>query len=78
MKILLLLGPNDEYLDYKKFDTEESLDEWIEYHMPLILANIEGEKPLKERLKLAKEYFPFAGRVMSWEVIDLDTEEMKL
>lgn len=74
MKILLLLGPNDEYLDYKIFETEDEVDQWVDDHMDLVLANIEGDKPLKQRLKLCPEYFPFAGRLRGWEIIDLERE----
>jgi len=69
MTIVLLLGEDDEYLDFRVFKTEEAADKFWEDHMPLIMANTERKLPLKERLKLAPEYFAFAGKFCNFEVI---------
>lgn len=76
MKILLLLGKNDEYLTYLVFRSHDLLNRYIEKLEPLMIANIEKELPLKERLKLIDEYFPFAGKVEDFEVIDLDEKNI--
>lgn len=71
MKVLILLGKNDEYLDYKLFTSDEEIDSFVESISDLMLANIEKTQSLKERLKLAPEYFSFAGRVEGFEVIEI-------
>lgn len=68
--IVILLGENDEYLGYKIFESISEADLFIEKLQPLMLANIEKELPLKTRLSLAPEYFPFAGRVQDVELIN--------
>jgi hypothetical protein len=78
MKILLLLGKNDEYLDNKRFETDEELDSFLESITPLMMANISGEMTLRKRLKLLPNdvgYFLYAGAVQGFEVIDLDETE---
>jgi len=72
MKILILLGENDKYLGYKKFENDEELDKFIDKLESLIIANIEGKLSLKQRLKLIDNYFPFAGKVQDFNWIDLD------
>lgn len=81
-KILLLLGEKDEYLTYKTFESEETLTNYVESLMPLIELNIQRELPLRRRLQALPvdmqgnpDYFPFAGAVMGWDVIDLDPSE---
>ena len=75
MLIVILLGPYDEYLDYRKFQTQEQVDQFAASIEDLLMANIEGQLPLQERLKLAPSYFPFAGCVQDFEVIDLNEEK---
>jgi len=75
--IVLFLGVNDEYLGYKKFDFNYQADLFIDKLEPLMIANIERKLPLRERLALAPEYFPFAGCVTSIEVIEPKTKENK-
>lgn len=77
MKILLLLGHNDEYLTYKIFKTDTELDAFVESIQELVLANISGKLPLRKRLQLCPggEYFPFAGSVLGFEVIDVGGDQ---
>jgi len=75
MRLLVLLGDKEEYLDCLKFKNEEDLDTFLESIEKLMVANISKELPLRERLKLAPRYFSFAGAVTSFEVINPD--EMK-
>jgi hypothetical protein len=71
MKILILLGDNRKYLGYKLFSTENNLDIFIDKIHPLMMANILGELPLKQRLEIVKDdYFPYAGLVFDFEVIE--------
>lgn len=72
MVVVLFLGENDEYLGYKPFAYKYQAELFIDKVHPLLLANIEKELSLKERLQLAPEYFPFAGRVQDIELIDLN------
>lgn len=72
--ILILLGLDEEYLGYKIFPNEDSLDKFVESIEDLIMANIEGKLPLKQRLSLAPEYFLYAGGVVSFDIIDTDEE----
>lgn len=70
---LLLLGKNEKYLDYKRFSSEEELHSFLEKIEPLVMANIDGELSLKERLALIPSeigYFAFAGAVQGFEFID--------
>lgn len=75
MVVVLFLGPNDEYLGYKPFEFLHQAELFIEKIHPLLIANIEKELPLKERLALAPHYFPFAGRVQDIELINLKEGE---
>jgi hypothetical protein len=71
MKILILLGNDRKYLGYKLFYTEKSLDLFIDKIHPLMMANILGELPLKQRLEIVKDdYFPYAGLVFDFEIIE--------
>ena len=77
MKVVLLLGDNDEYLSYKKFTSDIEVDEFLEAIEPLIMANINRQMTLRERLKLLPKgvgYFVYAGKVTGFEVLDLDEE----
>lgn len=69
--ILILLGPDDEYLGYKSFLIESDMNKFLDELEPLMIANIENKISLKDRLKLLSKYFPFAGRVQDIEVIEL-------
>lgn len=71
MVVVLFLGENDEYLGYRPFTHLYKAELFIDKLQPLMLANIEKELSLKERLQLIPEYFPFAGRVQDVELIDL-------
>lgn len=75
MVAIILLGANDEYLGYKRFDYAYQADLFIDKLEPLMLANIERKLSLKERLQLAPEYFPFAGAVQNIDVIDLTKKQ---
>lgn len=80
MKILLYLGRCDEYLGYKKFKgkkQEKEIDDHLEAIESLMNANIEDILPLRKRLKLLgkEEYFPFAGAVTSFGIIDTENPE---
>lgn len=77
MIVVILLGENDEYLGYKEFKYDYQAELFIDKLHPLMIANIEKELPLKERLQLAPEYFPFAGRVQDVDVIKISTMEGK-
>jgi hypothetical protein len=72
MTAVILLGANDEYLGYKQFDFNYQADLFIDKLEPLMVANIERKLPLRERLQLAPEYFPFAGCVQDIDVIQLN------
>lgn len=69
--VVLFLGANDEYLGYRPFSHTYKAELFIDKLAPLMLANIERTLSLKERLQLAPEYFPFAGRVQDVELIEL-------
>lgn len=78
-KVLLLLGKNDEYLTYKAFHDDVSLDKYLEDIMPMIMLNIKESMPLRKRLLLLPkdeqgnpQYFPYAGAVQGIEVINLN------
>ena len=80
MKILLLLGKNEEYLNYKVFQTDEELDEFLKDLTPLMLTNISSDLPLRKRLNLLPknkkgevDYFLYAGAVQGFEIIDLNS-----
>jgi len=75
--MLIFLGKNDEYLGYKTFQYLHKAELFIDKCENLILANIERTMPLKERLSLAPEYFPFAGRLEDIEFVDLTLQEEK-
>ncbi|HBI01435.1 MAG TPA: hypothetical protein DDY18_07405 [Flavobacterium sp.] len=75
MVVVLLLGENDEYLGYKEFKYSHQAELFIGQLHNLMLANIEKTLPLKERLQLAPEYFPFAGRLQNVELIQLSKTE---
>ena len=77
MVVVLLLGDGDEYLGYKAFKFKHQAELFMDKLQPLMIANIEKELPLKERLQLAPEYFPFAGRVQDIELINLNEEGEK-
>ena len=70
--VVLLLGENDEYLWNKQFPSEEEAHKFTESLHDLMIANIQKTLGLKERLKLAPEYFPFAGRVWGVEIIEIE------
>jgi len=74
IKILLFLGYNDEYLNHKIFNSETTLEKYIERIENLMLENCKKEKPLKDRLKLIdeKDYVLFIGKCVTFEVIDVD------
>lgn len=74
MTIVILLGPNDEYLGYKKFKNYNKASNWLKNHQELMIANIERELSLKDRIKLAPEYFPFIGRFEDFEIIEEDDD----
>jgi hypothetical protein len=75
MVVVILLGENDEYLGYKSFLYKYQAELFIDKLHDLMLANIEKTLPLKERLQLAPEYFPFAGRVQDIDLIELTNEQ---
>lgn len=77
MIVVLLLGDGDEYLGYKTFIYKHQAELFMDKLQPLMIANIEKELSLKERLQLVPEYFPFAGRVQNIELIDLNEEGEK-
>lgn len=69
---LVLLGPDNEYLGiYGVYSCVADLERDSDELEPLILANITGDAPLRERLALAPRYFPFAGRVHGLGAEDL-------
>ena len=72
MTLIILLGNNDEYLRYKKCEFQYQADLFIDKLDPLMAANIEKKRSLRERLQLAPEYFPFAGLCTGIDVIDLN------
>lgn len=69
--VIILLGKKERYLGFKQFEYIEDADAFVGSIEDLMLANIKGELPLKERIKLAPRYFPFAGRVESCEFIEI-------
>jgi hypothetical protein len=69
--VVLLLGEGDVYLWNKQFDSLEQADAFSESLHHLMLANINRDLTLKERLKLAPEYFPWAGLVQGVEYIEI-------
>lgn len=71
MVVVIFLGKNDEYLGYRPFDYKYQAELFIEKLQPLMIANIEKELPLRERLALIPEYFPFAGRVEDVDLIEM-------
>jgi hypothetical protein len=76
--ILLLLGESSEYLDYKVFDSESKLEEYTNALLPLLIANIKKEQPLRKRLLLLPDpsyYFPSVGALQEFEYIELEPEE---
>jgi len=73
--VVLFLGPNDEYLGYRPFEFSYQAELFIDKLAPLMLANIEKTLSLKERLQLAPDYFPFAGRVQDVELIELNDKK---
>lgn len=77
MVVVLYLGVNDEYLGNKQFDYKFQAELYIDKLAPLMQANIEKTLSLKERLQLAPEYFPFAGRVQDVDLIEPISEENK-
>lgn len=76
MVVVIFLGENDEYLGYRPFKFKYQAELFLDKLQALMIANIEKQLPLKERLQLAPEYFPFAGRVQDVDLIEL-TEEKK-
>jgi hypothetical protein len=78
MKILILLGENNEYLTCKTFCNDRDLDIFIDKIVPLMLANIDGKLTLKRRLEIVKDdYFHYAGAVIDFSVIDADEYDLK-
>lgn len=78
MIVVILLGENDEYLGFKQFKYDYQAELFVDKLHSLMLANIENTMPLRERLQLAPEFFPFAGRLQNVELIKLsNTEEEK-
>jgi hypothetical protein len=73
--VVIFLGPNNEYLGCKAFEYSFKAELFIEKLEPLMLANIEKKMTLRDRLILAPEYFPFAGRLQDVELITLTTEK---
>ena len=67
MHLAILLGPNEEYLGVRAFNTYEAFEAFVEFHEELIMANIDDVLPLKDRIELAPEYFPYAGRLWGIE-----------
>lgn len=72
--VVLLLGEGDVYLGDRQFPNIEQADAFSESLHDLMLANINKDLPLKERLKLAPEYFPWAGLVQGVEYIKIKQE----
>ena len=73
MKILILLGDCNKYLNYKMFKTEQDMDLFIDKIHPLMIANSRRILPLKQRLEIVKDdYFLYAGEVVDFEIIDLE------
>jgi hypothetical protein len=70
--VVLLLGKDDEYLGNKQFKDYYEVEDFVASLHQLMMANIEGELPLKERLKLRNGYFPFAGRIQDVEIIAIE------
>lgn len=73
MSILILLGKDDQYLDYKIFKSDQDMDIFLQKIHPLIMANIENKLSLKERLTLLPpdvDYFPLAGAVHNVDFIE--------
>lgn len=77
MVVVIFLGANDEYLGYRPFTYKYQAELFVDKLHPLMIANIEKELSLKERLQLAPEYFPFAGRVQDIDLIELTNEGEK-
>lgn len=77
MVVVIFLGDNDEYLGYRPFTYKYQAEMFVEKLEPLMLANIEKALSLKERLQLAPEYFPFAGRVQDVDLIELNEQGEK-
>ncbi len=77
MVVVIFLGANDEYLGYRPFVYKYQAEMFVDKLAPLMLANIEKELSLKERLQLAPEYFPFAGRVQDVDLIELNEQGEK-
>lgn len=77
MVVVILLGEGDEYLGYKQFKYAYQAELFIGKIHNLMIANIEKKLTLKERLELAPEYFPYAGRVQDVELIELSNMEGK-
>ena len=75
MVVVLYLGANDEYLGYRPFKFKFQAELFVDKLAPLMLANIEKTMSLKERLQLAPEYFPFAGRLQDIDLIELTTDQ---
>ncbi len=75
MVVVIFLGKNDEYLGYRSFQYKYQAELFVEKLQPLMIANIERELPLKERLQLIPEYFPFAGRLEDVDLIELTEEK---
>lgn len=74
--VVIHTGSKEEYLGCVGFSSENEAKCYIDDHHNLMIANIEREFTLKERLKLAPNYFPYAGLVQSMklEVISSDLE----
>ena len=71
--ILILLGINNKYLGYKNFQSKIELDAFVEVELEnLMLANIEKDLSLRDRLNLLKEYIPFAGSIVDFRIINVE------
>lgn len=77
MVVVIFLGDGDEYLGYRPFIYKHQAEMFVEKLEPLMLANIEKTLSLKERLHLAPEYFPFAGRIQDVDLIELNEQGEK-
>lgn len=75
MVVIIFLGEGDEYLGYRPFAYKYQAELFIEKLHDLMIANIEKKLSLRERLTLAPEYFPFAGRVQDIDLIELNPEK---
>ena len=72
MYALVALGKNDTFLGVlKTAEDANALELMVEELEPLVLANIEGELPLRERMMLAPFWFSGIGAMWGFEIVDL-------